>query len=450
MATTFDSVKTNIPGVGYRAYIWAIYTASGGNCLPNQLNAAFQCTYLFGEGSYANSWQPQGPLNGLYPNVGEYVTIIQYAPAPSTVFSTFCYKVLAIVDEATFNTGVCLECYNNGYAGYCSDIFQYIPDDPAGCQYNNSINAAGIAAGSFSVPANLAAGITWDSWIQTDCSACIAGTPVNYDPNTVVNCCDPSETYTLEPPSLNWPVYNDLTVTLGIDNYTKAFRADFYIGGAQTGMKCWYLEKRTNTFGASVINVQVDPGTVFPDCSHLENWLMAQPNYDPCCYQFTGCPPTDPASPYNSPNPLVVLEFCTGCDNGSINHPDCVCCDPTGRTSTATGCTFPDGALIILQDKVDEWRTWRDMTFSSNNLNSTGNPLGSSGPGPILVKGTTRGGSTGEGRGKGRGNNGTEGPFGGGDTNTFDGFVGEEEEEAVDRERRREGGMSDIGDELIG
>ena len=448
MAVTFDQVKINIPGVGERAYLFAQYNMVSSQCTPNPWNVARQCMYLQG-GTVNSEWAPGAPWEGIFPNVGEYVTSQTLVPNASGGYttSTQCYKVLAMIDEQTFVSGTCLECYNNGAAGQCSNVFistPPYPGDPNGCFYDNSINSMGIVVGSSSWVGNTANGWIFNTFIQNDCQDCIAGIPPNFTPNTIVNCCDPSEIYTLEPPSINWPVYNEL-INLGVYNDQQAFRADFYIGGAQTGMKCWHLEERTNTFGASVISVTFDPGDVFPDCAHLESFLIGSPNYNPCCAPPPDpCPPANPSSPFYTNN----VEFCINCAvAGSFyfGHPDCPCCvdeSPTG-TTTETGCTLPTAVLAILQDKVDDWKEWRDRTFSNDNINSPGNPIGSVGGTQVVDRDRRKSRGGGIEDGKAGGNNetrGNTGQSGGGGTTDYQ--IEEPREEG-----RRGGGMSESAGE---
>ena len=111
---SWDQVKRNIPGVGDRAYIMAGYRLVQGQCVPNPLATDRQCQTFQGYGSSSDVWGQDSPVQTLYPQVGEYLVITQDGqPA--------CYKVLEILDEATFNTGQCTSCYYNGYAGNCSD-----------------------------------------------------------------------------------------------------------------------------------------------------------------------------------------------------------------------------------------------------------------------------------------------------------------------------------------
>tara|TARA_R110002020_G_scaffold432245_1_gene642293 strand:+ start:804 stop:2102 length:1299 start_codon:yes stop_codon:yes gene_type:complete len=425
---SWDQVKRNIPGVGDRAYIMAGYRLVQGQCVPNPLATDRQCQTFQGYGSSSDVWGQDSPVQTLYPQVGEYLVITQDGqPA--------CYKVLEILDEATFNTGQCTSCYYNGYAGNCSDTYQYAPSvipypgDPNGCRYNNAICHNAISLTSWSFPANVANGVVFDGWITNDCSDCTQGIPPNFVPNTVVNCCDPSEVYILEPPSLNWPVYNEI-MNLGVYNDQQAFRADFYIGGAQTGMKCWHLEERTNTFGASVISVTFDPGDVFPDCGHLEQFLISSPNYNPCCSPPPNpCPPADQNSPFYTYANFCNSDWCVDAQGNpvAIPHPDCVCCDPTG-TTTETGCTLPTASLIILNRKIDTWKEWKSRAVATTNLTSKGNPLAGTASGTVKDRGT--------GTSEYSGGNGSDDYAGGSDSEVDGG-------EDSGRERGR--GMSESG-----
>ena len=164
MAITWNQIKINIPGVGDRAYVFAQYTMSGGVCIPNQVNVGRQCQIM----SHVE-WNPGEPFEGLFPNVGEWIS--------SSVNNQFiqCFKVLEIIDEATFNTGTCTSCYNNGYGGNCSDVFlpYSIPGDPNGCRYDNSINTQGVEPTGFGLVNSFV------TYIQTDCQSCTQNTPPN-------------------------------------------------------------------------------------------------------------------------------------------------------------------------------------------------------------------------------------------------------------------------------
>ena len=296
MAVTWDQVKTHIPGVGYRAYIWSIYRDMGGainQCTCEYTNPGMQCMYMMGEGLPQDSWQGggMGPMNGIFPNIGEWVSV-KICTSPTFCY-ILCHKLLEIIDEATFLTGTCVSCYNNGCGGQCSDAFVTVGvppppyGDPLGCFYNNLINPGGIGVVDFGVYGNPT--YTYTAWISPNCDDCTSHVPPNFTPNMIVNCCDPSERYQLSPFQYT-SVWTLLTGTgpgeLGINNSLQAFRADIYIGGASTGYKCWHLEEAdpSNLFGAHAITVTLDPPNKFPDCGHLNHHLTNPPyNYPPCC-----------------------------------------------------------------------------------------------------------------------------------------------------------------------
>jgi len=143
------------------------------------------------------------------------------------------------------------------------------------------------APGSWMHPENDCAALVNPVYGTTPC--CPQGTPT-FNPNMIVNCCDPSERYQLDP-LMYTSVWTLLTGTgpgeLGISNSLQAFRADIYIGGASTGYKCWHLEEvdPSSLFGAHAITVTLWPLNKFPDCGHLSHLLTNQThnNYPPCC-----------------------------------------------------------------------------------------------------------------------------------------------------------------------
>lgn len=301
MATSFDDVKTNIPGVGWRAYVFSRYTELTGPCSndepPFPLSSGWPgwaCTYLAGWASVsswgpADSWGVTGPpgvgphprpypMNGVFPSIGEFVSIqIPGSPFGGTAI---CLKVVDIVDEDTFNNGTCVACYNNGNGGNCSDT--WTPNDPNGCRYNNSINPLGIrsAAFMFSVPSNS----QYTTFLTNDCGGCVNHTPPVFEPNMIVNCCDPSEKYQISTGYYN-PLL-EITGTgvnhLGVTNFTQAFRADLYTGGNNTGYKCWHLTEEHPPFGPTVYTITFDPVQKYPDCGHL-NYHITTLGHDPCC-----------------------------------------------------------------------------------------------------------------------------------------------------------------------
>jgi hypothetical protein len=74
------------------------------------------------------------------------------------------------------------------------------------------------------------------------------------------------------------------------------------------------------------------------------------------------CPPTDPNSPFNNPNPLAVEEFCYGCTTpGSFyyGHVDCQCCDPIPPDE----CEPPFVKLAVLTNKLDKFTKWKKKSL---------------------------------------------------------------------------------------
>ena len=287
MATSFNDVKTNIPGVGDRAYIFAQYSiGTNANCTPNQANTSRQCEYMA-----EKNWDPGEIMDGIYPNIGDWVSsmITSNPGTPQQTTWTACYRLLEIIDEATFLTGTCTSCYNNGYGGNCSDAFITVPPypgDPLGCRYDNSINIQGIVVVYSYI---VSSGQLNSTWIANDCSECIDHTPPVFEPNMVVNCCDPTETYNITPgPPYFSTVLNDITGTsvgqLGVTNFTQAFIADLYIGGAQTSDKCWHLKEDYPPFGPMAFTATF-ASVAISDCTAL-NLLIN----NICC----GTPPPPP------------------------------------------------------------------------------------------------------------------------------------------------------------
>jgi len=376
MAIYFDDVKTNIPGVGYRAYIWSVYLQQGIQCTPNPFNVSTQCQYLFGESSPNDSWQSGGlgPLNGIFPNVGEWVTI-NIVQSPISNY-TICFKLLEIIDEATFNTGTCVSCYNNGAGGTCSDAFITVPPypgDPNGCLYNNTINPSGLVVGSLGVAGN--PGYTYTAWISSDCSDCTGHIPSNFTPNMVVNCCDPTETYILDPIySFSQGVLDSITGTgvnqIGVSNFTESFRADLYTGGNSTGYKCWHLKEEYPPFGPTVYTITIDPIQKYPDCGHLNNAITAGNQYPPCC----GTPPMEwccmtgiagPAGPTTC-SQVAVGSCVVGQANVSAGPflTQQLCVDSGCATVVVVDdCELPAAKLNMLQGKISKFTDWKNKSL---------------------------------------------------------------------------------------
>ena len=366
MATSFNLVKTNIPGVGWRVYVFSQYQMQGGACTPNPNNVSRQCMYLAGAGQTDDTWGPGQPFEGLFPNVGEFI---------SADVGTYiqCYKVLEIIDEATFNTGTCVSCYNNGFQGNCSDAFVTTPPypgDPNGCLYNNSINNGGIVAASFAL------GSQAFSYIQNDCQNCTTGSPPVFEPNMLVNCCDPSETYQLASTLMAHITGTGITMgvnQLGINTFTQAFRADLYIGGAQTGIKCWHLKEDYPPFGPTAYQGTPGSPTVFDNCTLLDAQLITngsnpccgtQPQTEWCC--LTGV--AGPAGPTtctlvglgtcnsNLPNyvggPFLTNQLCVDSGCSTVVNPD-----PPNL------CTPQVSAITTLNNKVGKFVSWKNRAL---------------------------------------------------------------------------------------
>jgi len=358
MPTTFAEIKVNIPGVGERAYVFANYRLDLGQCTPNPFNTARACMYIFSHVGQPDNgaWLPGGPFENLFPTVGEYL-VIQQTNTQGAAY-VFCYKVLEIIDEATFLTGTCTSCYNNGHAGDCSDVFisaPPLPGDPNGCLYDNSINPAGVDPTSTNWLNNEAIGYTHDAWISNNCVDCTAGTPPVFEPNMVVNCCDPTETYIITPgPPYFSTVLNDITGTsvgqLGVTNFTQAFIADLYIGGAQTGDQCWHLKEDYPPFGPMAFTATF-ASVAFPNCTAL-NLIINNiccgppppppPLYEWCCMTGVAGPAgqstctqvlvgtCQPGTTNYSSGPFITLADCQNNPCGTpVMNGIRSCCDPT-------------------------------------------------------------------------------------------------------------------------
>jgi len=362
-------VKVNIPGIGERAYIYANYSTpatTGGQCLPNPLNLARQCMYITSTGP-TGAYLPGNVLDGLFPVVGEYVTVNQTNNAGTSV-STACYKVLEIVDEATFNTGTCVSCYNNGYGGNCSDAFVTVPPypgDPNGCLYTNTINPSGIVTTAYLVnQSNVTA------FINTDCVSCTSGTPPPPPTplNFVQNCCDPSEQYQF---TLGSSIYTTL-INLGVVA-PNAFIADLYIGGAQTGMKCWSvgtnLSPQLIPLAYDIINT-LNNTSVYTNCQDLQDFVQNTPSIPDCCGQpqtewccLTGVagPPTtctqvalgtcSPSFSNYSAGPFQSQQLCLAAGCATVVY------EPYE-------CELPAAVLINLQAKVKGFSNRRKQALN--------------------------------------------------------------------------------------
>lgn len=118
-----------------------------------------------------------------------------------------------------------------------------------------------------------------------------------FEPNMIVNCCDPSERYVLDPTapspfSSTPPIYDQLTVPyttstlgVGIVNYQEAFAANLYIDGGigwltspPTPPKCWHLVNDPTPFGPTALSASIMNIGKRPSCAELNTaWLASNP-----------------------------------------------------------------------------------------------------------------------------------------------------------------------------
>ena len=395
MAVAWDNIKTILPNGSEVAYVFQNNVNQGGQCGPNPMNIGMQCTYLGGAGFYSvnnpdgNSWGPGLPLEGLFPNVGEYVTINVTQSNGNTY--ALCYKCLEIIDKNTFLTGTCTSCYDDGYGGKCSDVFITVPPYPGdgnGCRYDDSINAQGIVVSFFNGFAQ--GNSTFTSYISPDCSDCTTWTSGNPTPdplNFVQNCCDPSEQYQFSPTSSIAQSINSVSSQSGvIVSNSNAFMADLYISpngnqGAQTGMKCWSvgtnLSPQLIPFVYSIAQtgmVQNGVMVVFPNCQQLQNYTQLNPNMWQCC----GTPPTEwccltgVAGPpttctqvaLGTCNPAIISNYSAG---PFQSQQLCLAAGCATVSDPPYECELPVAALINLQAKVKGFSDRRTQALSEPN-----------------------------------------------------------------------------------
>ena len=369
-ATSWDNVKTILPNGDERAYLFSVYyqgtnPATG---LPEcqwAPTGVSPCTYMAGVGTMgSNSWQPGWPMEGIFPQVGNWVSS-KLTNNTSGVISAFCFKCIGIIDKDTFLTGTCLECYNNGNAGNCSDNFTPVPTmplpgDPAGCRYDNSIVFNGVGTTFWGWNPATTSFVTY---LTNDCDDCVSPTPPPPPPystlNFISNCCDPSERYQFAP---NSGIYTQLVNIMGAVD-TNAFRADLYIGGAHTGMKCWQVGTHLNPqMIPFAYGITMDPQDLWPNCLQLKDYMHNSPIYPDCC-DYEPCDPLNPYSPLYLQwhIPAVVDQFCQECvtpGTANYNHQDCICC------SGGTQCDPPVAALQNLQAKVKGFSDRRNKALN--------------------------------------------------------------------------------------
>lgn len=128
---------------------------------------------------------------------------------------------------------------------------------------------------------------TQHNWVNNDPSQGCVPNPANciarvFEPNVIVNCCDPTESYQLTSTLIEHITGTGITLgvnQLGINTFTQAFRADLsIIGGTTTGYKCWHLEDESQPFGPTAYQGTPGSPTVFDTCTLLDNSLT-----NPCC-----------------------------------------------------------------------------------------------------------------------------------------------------------------------
>ena len=392
MAVSWDNIKTILPNGNEVAYIFQTNQIGTTTCGPNQSNIVLQCTYLGGVASNTpnqpdgNSWGPGLPLEGLFPNVGEYVSI-NVSDNLNGIEYALCYKCLEIIDKNTFLTGTCTSCYDDGYGGNCSDVFITVPPypgDPNGCRYDDSINPQGIGIGFFS--GLLAGNYSTISYISPDCSDCTTystGPPTSTPLNFVQNCCDPSEQYQFSPTSSIAQYLNSVSSQSSTIQNLNAFTADLYISpngnqGAQTGFKCWsvgtHLNPQLIPFAYSIATVgMIQNGVmvVYQNCQQLQNYLQLQPNMANCC----GAPPTEwccltgVAGPpttctqvaLGTCNPAVISNYSAG---PFQSQQLCLAAGCATVADPPYECELPAAALINLQAKVKGFSDRRTQALS--------------------------------------------------------------------------------------
>ena len=389
MATSWDIVKTILPNGDERAYIFSQYfqvtnPAPGLSECQWAPSGIGPCTYFAGYGTMtSNSWQPGYPFGSIagssatFPQPGDWVST-KMTNNSTGVLQTFCNKCVAVIDKDTFLSGTCLECYNNGNAGNCSDNFTPVPTiplpgDPGGCRYDNSINFNGIGLSY------------WASWLQNggwnvvtyiapNCDDCLSPAPPPPPPqstlNFLQNCCDPSEQYQFSPTS---GVYNQLVNIMGAVD-TNAFRADLYIGGAQTGQKCWrigtHLQPQLIPFAYGT-TFQNTYQAIFPNCQQLQNYVQNDPTTDNCCGtpQTEWCCLTGVAGPpttctqvaLGTCNPAVISNYSAG---PFQTQQLCLAAGCATVSDPPYECDLPVAALINLQAKVKGFSDRRTQALS--------------------------------------------------------------------------------------
>ena len=175
----WNDIKVNVPGVGERAYVFSHWVTNNSVCTLTS-SPSYQCIML--ESEY---WAVGRPLDGVYPAVGDWVTIklhFQTSTQPPMT-SIQCYEVREIIDETTFNNGTCTACPATSVCG-------------ANCAYTNT-------CGQTSAPTCISFGIlgTWPftgyightGGTSNNCDDCIMGIPTTSNPpsSSSSDCCGP-------------------------------------------------------------------------------------------------------------------------------------------------------------------------------------------------------------------------------------------------------------------
>ena len=172
---SWNSIKVNVPGLGFRTYVFSKYIDNNGNCVPDTPNLR-SCCYFSNE-----SWDAGQPLHGIYPNVGDWFTYIDtFSNAGQGQVA--CYKVLEIIDETMYNNGTCTVCPPTSPCGG-SCVYTTAPYTPP---------PNGIAVTFWQTPAANANDFT--AGTTNNCSNCLLGnvvTPNTGNPSAWEECCGP-------------------------------------------------------------------------------------------------------------------------------------------------------------------------------------------------------------------------------------------------------------------
>ena len=410
MATDWIQIAVPVPGVGDRAYVLSMHingpigfgSTIPANIYSNPCQPMPDYPYPYPNGfsllerqchyNTADSWYTNMPMEGIFPQVGQWVRLehmdinnptVSYGPTWVT-----CYKVIDIIDESTFNNDTCVECYNQGVAGTCSDLGGPYPD-PAGCRYNDSIinpgpwtpqfpGASGIppVPWAISFPQPYPAGPFITTIVNT-CAECWPSVPPPFTPNMIVNCCDPNEKYQLTAYAIN------VVQVLGVSTYIESFHAELGIGGTSTGWKCWHVEQHLTPLGPFINTIlftpvaplpPIPPYTVYSDCADIIAMNISG-NY-PCCSPIASwdCDAStntcsDPGTGLGAYNSLAACQAVCPIPTWDCNTTTNICSDPgtgLGTYNSLAACQAICGAVIA---------SW-DCNTTTNICSDPGNGLG--------------------------------------------------------------------------